>query len=85
MDILGVGAKRTRLSPPGRASVEATGMLPIAIWSAGTVAVSSKVARRAGSSQLGTKRRASESSNIVNSAVASASGVSYFRRNRPEG
>ncbi len=39
-------AKRTRLRLPGSASVAAIGMLETAIWSAGTVAVSAKVALR---------------------------------------
>ncbi len=83
MDIFGVVAKRTRFRLPGRASVDATGMLPTAISSAGTVTVRSNVARSAGSSQLGTKRRASESSNIVKRDVASPSGVVYLSRNSP--
>jgi hypothetical protein len=44
------------------------GMLETAVSVDGTITVSAKVALRAGSSHEGTKRRASEFSNCVNSA-----------------
>ena len=65
---MGVAAKRTRLSPAPAGAEEATGMLDTAIRSAGTVTSRVKVALRFGSSQEGTKRRASEFSNWVKSA-----------------
>ena len=49
-------------------SLRAIGMLETAISPLGTVAVSWNVAFRPGSSQQGTKRRASEFSNWVNRA-----------------
>ena len=65
---MGVVAKRTRFSPPATSLEAAAGMLETAISAEGTVAVRVKVAFLLGSSQLGTKRRASEFSNWVNSA-----------------
>ena len=57
-------------------SVEATGMLLIAICAAGTVASSAKVALYAGSSHDGTTRRAFAVSNWVKSARSRPCGVS---------
>ena len=42
--MVGVVWKRTSLRPPAIAVLEAAGMLPTAIWSAGTRAVRSNVA-----------------------------------------
>ncbi len=72
----GVAAKCTRLRPSSRSSVASTGMLPTAICAAGSVAVSRNTLRMPGSSQQGRKRRASEFSNWVYSAVAGPVGVS---------
>ena len=72
-----------RCRPPSSFSCFSTGVLEKALKLAGTSTVSLKVARNDGSSQLGSRRRASVGSMVVAIMVLSAAPTLYFMWNMP--